>query len=107
MSTFGTPKILQSDNGSEFVNKLVAELVELSGIDHRTVSAYNPKANGQVERTNPVIENILKKELKGERHRWTEYVPYAQLAYNTKISSVTGCTPFALMFGRQVNNFEK
>lgn len=107
MSTFGVPKILQSDNGSEFVNKLVSELTELNQIDHRTISAYNPRANGQVERTNQVIENILKKELRGERHRWAEYVPYAQLAYNTKISSVTGCTPFALMFGRQVNKLEK
>ncbi len=59
----------------------------------------------QVERTNQVVEAILKKELQGAMHDWADFVPYTQLAYNSKISSVTGCTPFSLMFGRRLNEF--
>ncbi len=105
MAIFGMPKIIQSDNGAEFVNQLIKELVALNGIDHRTISPYNPRANGQVERTNQVVEAILKKELQGAMHDWADFVPYTQLAYNSKISSVTGCTPFSLMFGRRLNDF--
>ncbi len=55
---------------------------------------------------NQVVENILKKELQGVMHRWTEFVPYAQLAYNANISTTTGRTPFSLMYGRRLNELE-
>lgn len=107
MAILGVPKIIQSDNGTDFVNQLIEELVTLNGIDHRTISAYNPRANGAVERVNGVIENMLKKELQGAMNEWADYVPYVQLAYNAKVSSVTASTPFSLMFGRRLNDFEK
>lgn len=107
LALFGIPKIIQSDNGSEFVNQMIEELVRLNGIDHRTISAYNPRANGQVERTNQTVENLLCKELQGAMHQWVEFIPYVQLAYNANVSATTGSTPFALMFGRSLNEFKK
>ncbi len=88
------------------MNKLVAELVKLNGIDHRTTSAYNPRANGAVERTNGVIEVMLKKELAGKMADWPAYLPFVQLAYNAKVSATTGSTPFSLMLGRTLNDFD-
>ena len=107
MSVLGIPKIMQSDNGSEFVNQVIDELVQLNGIDHMTISAYNPRVHGQVERVNQVIDSILKKELENAMHEWPDYVPFAQLSYNAKISTTTGSTPFSLMFGRRLNDFEE
>ena len=107
MSLFDIPKIIQSDNGVEFVNQLMEELTKLNGINPRTISAYNPRANGVVERTNGVIETMLKKELQGTMHEWSDYIPYVNLAYNAKISAATGSTPFSLMFGRKLNEFDK
>ncbi len=49
---------MESDNGSDFVNQMIAELTKLNGINHRTISAYNPRANGAVERTNATIEKF-------------------------------------------------
>ncbi len=106
-STFGVPKIIQSDNGTEFVNQLITELVTLNGIEQRTISPYNPRANGAVERVNGTVETMLKKELNGAMHKWDDYIPYVQLAYNSKTSALTGSTPFSLMYGRALNKFEK
>ncbi len=39
-------------------------------------------------------------------HEWADYVPYIQLSFNAKVSTVTGCTPFSLMFGRALNDFK-
>lgn len=50
---------------------------------------------------------MLKKKLNGKLHEWAEFVPYTQLAYNARISSTTGITPFRLMFGRHLNKFTK
>ena len=102
---YGTPKILQSDNGTEFVNQLIQQLTELYGIDHRLITAYHPRANGLVERQNKEISRGLKKRLEGAKDRWQEWIPMIQLGMNCKEISRTGSTPFSLMYGRKFNDF--
>ena len=99
----GWPKILQSDNGPEFVNQILRALVKLCGIDHRLISPYNPRADGKVERVIGSTMMIIKKLLHGAKHNWSIYVPFAQVTFNDKVSSLTGSSPFALMFGRMLN----
>ena len=99
----GWPRILQSDNGPEFVNQILRALVKLTGIDHRLISPYNPRADGKVERVIGSTMMVIKKLLHGAQHNWSIYVPFAQVTFNDKIASLTGSTPFSLMFGRSLN----
>src|SRR3990167_470739 len=46
----GFPKIIQSDNGREFVNEIMDELCSQGGVDLRLISPYHPRANGITER---------------------------------------------------------
>ena len=46
---FGFPKIIQSDNGTEFVNKIIKAIVETATIDHQLITPYHPWANGLAE----------------------------------------------------------
>ena len=103
---FGFPKILQSDNGHEFVNDLLRALVKLSGIEHRFISPYNPRADGKVERAIGTLSSVIKKMVHGSIMLWPMYVPFAQYAFNIKISSLSGCAPFMLMFGRKPNEWK-
>ena len=48
-SDFGIPKILQSDNGTEFVNQIMDELKNNCGFEQRTISSYYPQSNGAAE----------------------------------------------------------
>ena len=43
-------KTLRSDNGTEFFNSSVDELLSSQGIIHQSICAYNPQQNGKVER---------------------------------------------------------
>ncbi|KAG1328484.1 hypothetical protein G6F62_008123 [Rhizopus arrhizus] len=45
LSLFGRPKIIQSDNGTEYVNEIIRKFTEVSGIDHRLITAYHPRSN--------------------------------------------------------------
>lgn len=99
-SLFGLPKIIQSDNGSEFVNDIIRCLVKLIGVDHRFISAYNARADGKVERAIGTVASIIKKMLHGTYKYWHLYVSFAQYTFNLKISSLTGSSPFSLMFAR-------
>ena len=101
--TLGLPKIIQSDNGSEFVSDVVCALTKLAGVDRRFISPYNPRADGKVERTIGTVMTCIKKMLHGTANHWPLYVPFAQLAYNNKIADLTGASPFSLMYGRSCN----
>ena len=102
----GFPRIIQSDNGSEFVNDTLRSLVKITGIEHRLISAYNPRADGKVERSIGSVMMIIKKLLNGTSNHWNLFVPFAQITFNNKISSLTGSSPFALMFGRELNELK-
>jgi hypothetical protein len=105
-SIIGLPKILQSDNGSEFVNEILRCLVKITGIEQRFISPYNPRADGKVERSIGSVMMIIKKMLHGTSNHWPLFVSFAQLTFNNKISALTGSTPFSLMFGRTLNDLK-
>jgi len=53
----GSPAILLSDQGSEFIAESVRKVCKRFGILQRFVATYNPKANGTVERFNRTLIN--------------------------------------------------
>ena len=106
MSEFGNPRVIQSDNGLEFVNSLIKSLTTMYGIDHRLTTAYHPSANGLVERKNKEVSRALKKYTDGTYAAWNEWLPLVQMSLNKAISQKTKSTAFALMFGRKFNNFK-
>lgn len=105
MCDFGLFKVIQSDNGREFVNSVMTELKSHCGFQHRTVAAYNPKANGSAEHMVKQVKLLLDKHMLGDIHNWCLYLPAAQLALNTRISKRHHSTPFSLMFTRAHNLF--
>jgi hypothetical protein len=102
---FGFPRILQSDNGTEFVNELMKLLKETAGFDHRLITPYHAAANGTAERWVQNALNVIRKMIDGARHDWDLYVPSTQYALNVKIAARHGSTPFSLMFNRSPNGF--
>ena len=105
MCTFPLPKIIQSDNGTEFCNQIVKQLSELTGIDHRTIASYNPRANGTAENAVGNCEQILRKKVAGVLQDWDYQLPGCQLAINTKLNAATNTSPASLLFGMNVNAF--
>ncbi len=103
---FGTPRILQSDNGSEFVNNVVRTLTVIYGIDHRLSAAYHPSTNGLVERRNKDIGQVLKKFVEGTYAAWDEWLPMVQISLNVSIGNRLKSSGFALMFNHSFNNFK-
>lgn len=102
-STFGFPKELKSDEGTEYVNSLITALNSATGTEHQVVLAYNHHANGLVERQNQTISDTLLKlslDATSSTDRWDEFVNLAMLHLNGRIHTATKSTPFALMFGR-------
>ena len=102
---FGFPKVIQSDNGTEFVNRLMQTMTENCGIDHRLITAYHPRANGIAERNVGTSTRAIKKLLDQEGEEWDRFVPAVQLFMNLKVADIHHSSPFAVMFSRSPNDF--
>lgn len=101
--TEGFPVILQSDNGSEFVDKQNQEYFEKCGITFRTSRAYRPQTQGQVERTNRTLKQAIYQDmLQSDNLRWIDFLSDYTMSYNTMTHTSTGYTPFEVHRGRKM-----
>jgi hypothetical protein len=74
----GWPRILQSDNGGQFISDVVHSLNSMLGVMSRRISAFNPRADGKVERSIGVIMQSIKKLLHGSDRHWPLFLDFAQ-----------------------------
>jgi hypothetical protein len=106
-SDYGFPKVFQSDNGGEFSNKVLKELLDTLHIQQNLSTPYYPSSNGKVERSIQTICSAIFKLVQGHGKNWPAYLPFAQLAINTRVTPlVPGTTPFKLMFTRSHNQLQ-
>ena len=95
----GTPKVILSDQGRNFISETIRILCEQFLIKHKFSSPYHPQTNGMVERFNRTLCESLAK-VKGTDD-WDIHIPAVLLAYRTKKHATTSYTPFQLVYGRQ------
>ena len=60
IGTFGCPEIIQMDNGSEFINDTVKEVIKLIGTTSAAILAYSKEENAIVERCNKEVMRHLR-----------------------------------------------
>ncbi|KAL6052046.1 Integrase catalytic domain-containing protein [Balamuthia mandrillaris] len=72
------PKILQSDNSTEFINTVTKVLKTLSGLEHQFISAYHPQANRAAESHVKLVRNTLNKLVNSDWSHWHTFLPAAQ-----------------------------
>lgn len=55
----GAPRNLTTDEGMCFMAELMKRVMDALETNHRPTTAYHPQANGQVERLNHTLEDML------------------------------------------------
>ena len=99
-SRFGPPQILHSDQGTNFESNLIKSICDLMGIQKTRTTAYHPQGDGQIERQNRTLQEILSTFVSEHPDSWDLYVDQAVFAYNTSHHEATGFSPYELVFGR-------
>ena len=61
---------------------------------------YHPESNGQCERANRTIINMLKSIPENEKKNWKDHLAKLMFAYNSTVNKTTQFSPFFLLFGR-------
>ena len=79
----------------------MAELFGLLGTKLKPSTAYHPQTDGQTERANRTIVQMLRTTLEDDTE-WDEHLALVEHAYNSTVQASTGYTPFYLIYGRDV-----
>lgn len=69
---FGFPLRIHHDQGGEFENQLFAQLTKNCGVVGSRTRPYHPEGNGQVERFNRTLLQMLKTLTEREKANWKE-----------------------------------
>lgn len=99
---FGAPQTLHSDQGTNFESQVFQKMCELLGIEKTRTTSFRPQSDGQVERFNATLQNILATTAERCHWDWDIMIPYAVMAYRATKHSSTGFTPNMMLFGREV-----
>ena len=59
VSCFGVPRQIHSDQGTNFESNVMAEICKLLGIEKTRTTPLHPKSDGQVERFNRTLVEML------------------------------------------------
>lgn len=97
---FGIPRVVISDGGSHFINKVFEGLLKKNGVKHKVASPYHPQTSGQVEVSNRQIKSILEKTVSKSRKDWSIKLDDALWAYRTAFKTPIGTTPFNILYGK-------
>ena len=101
VSRWGTPRILHTDNGTEFINKTIQEWTEKFRIRHTKTPEYYPRAN-PTEWYSRTIERVIKAYLENDHASWDDNVDDLKFAINTSKNATTQYTPAFLNLGREL-----
>nr|CAD2208261.1 unnamed protein product [Meloidogyne enterolobii] len=97
ITKFGVPECIVSDQGTQFMSTVFKEVAELFGIRLHTTTPYHQSANGQCERYNRTLADMISTTTRGKD--WAQALPLLAFAYNTSLNLEIGQTPFFVTHG--------
>ncbi|CAM8880380.1 unnamed protein product [Rhodiola kirilowii] len=97
----GVPTHIVSDRDPIFVSKFFRELFTHQGTILAPSTTYHPQIDGQTEVVNHTLEDYLICYVVENQSDWEEFLPWAELSYNTSWHSTINMTPFEVVYGRQ------
>jgi hypothetical protein len=97
----GVPKKIVSDRGSQFTSRFWRSFHENMNTKLNFSTAYHPQTDGQTERTNQVLEDMLRACALQHGGSWDKSLPYAEFSYNNSYQTSLKMSPFEALYGRK------
>ncbi len=99
----GIPSAIISDRDVRFTSHFWEELWKLSGTKLNRSTAYHPQSDGQTERANRTLEQMMRNYINHFHSDWDEHLTALEIAANNHVQSSTGFSPFFMNYGQEIN----
>jgi hypothetical protein len=93
-------KKIESDRGSQFTSKFWEKLHESMDTKLNFSSAYLPQT-GQTERSNQIVEDMLRVCALKYGKSWDKSLPYSEFLYNNSYRASIEMAPYEALYGWQ------
>jgi transposase InsO family protein len=96
---FGLPTVIVSDRDRKFISAFWRALFKGLGSKLAYSSAYHPQTDGQTERVNRTMEQVLRAHCMQAGGQWDKHLPLVEFVLNSAVHVSTRLSPFKLMYG--------
>lgn len=96
----GVPREIVSDRDPRFTADFWSQMFKRLGTRFNMSTSNHPQTDGQTERANRTIEEILRCYVSPYHDDWDEHLATLEFAYNDSMQASTGFTPFYVNYGR-------
>jgi hypothetical protein len=97
----GIPRTIVSDRGAMFVARFWEQLQKSLGTTVIRSSAYHPQTDGQTERVNQILEDMLRACVLHYGKNWDKCLSLAEFSYNNSYQSSLKMAPFKALYGKR------
>ncbi|KAD6454386.1 hypothetical protein E3N88_09092 [Mikania micrantha] len=101
VSRHGVPISIISDRDSRFMSRFWQTLQNALGTQINMSTAYHPQIDGQTERTNQTLEDMLRSCVIDFGGSWDIHLPLVEFSYNNSYHTSIQCAPFEALYGRK------
>jgi transposase InsO family protein len=101
MSLHDVPKKIILDRGSQFTSRFWKSFHENMVTKLNFSLAYHPHTDGQTERTNQVLEYMLRACTLQHGSSWDKSLPYAEFSYDNSYQASLKMSSFETLYGRK------
>jgi hypothetical protein len=84
-----------------FTSKFWRALMERLGVSQAMSSAFHPETDGNTERVNRVLEDMLRHYVDPTQANWDSLLPLVEFAINDSVRESVRSTPFVLNYGKR------
>ena len=89
------------DKDRKFVSEFWKSLFKLCGTKISMGSTYHLETDGQSEKTNMSLEDMLRTYVGKRQQSWDKWLYLIQFAYNQREHSSIGISPFYALYGQE------
>ncbi|GJT54002.1 putative reverse transcriptase domain-containing protein [Tanacetum coccineum] len=101
VSRHGVPVSIISDRDGKFTSYFLKSLHKALGTRLDMSTAYHPETDGQSERTNQTLEDMLRACVLDFRKGWDKHLPLVEFSYNNIYHTSIKAAPFEALYGRR------
>ncbi|KAD6119252.1 hypothetical protein E3N88_10523 [Mikania micrantha] len=84
-----------------YVNEIVSRHGNALGTQINISTAYHPQTDGETERTNQTLEDMLRSCVIDFGGSWDIHLPLVEFSYNNSYHTSIQCAPFEALYGRK------
>ena len=99
----GLPKSIVSDRDVRFTSKFWQAFTEKLQVQQRMSTAFHPQTDGNTERVNRVLEDMLRHYIDPTQTNWDTLLPLVEISINDSHHESINAVPFVLNFGKRPN----